>query len=198
MIPEAEAEVKPGCCYNLAGIFSNIFSVIFSDMELRYKLTNEDITDMLHVSSRPLWALLLFAVLLAGMFAVGIYLVGHDLGEVGWIWLAISALLGIVVYALPRFQIRRELRRRPDLQGEIVLLLGPAGIEVTFATGKSQLQWRAYSKYRETAHLFVLTASSSGSRFIPKRAMSPQQVEELRSLLRAQIPFPKVTTKPTA
>jgi len=166
-------------------------------MELRYTLTNEDITNILRVSSRPLWALVLFAALLAGMFAVGIYLVGHDLAEVGWIWLATSALLGIIVYALPPIQIRRELRRRPDLQGEIVLLLSPAGIEVTFATGKSQLQWRAYSEYKETAHLFVLTASSSGSRFIPKRVMSRQQLDELRGLLRAQIPS-TVTTKQTA
>jgi len=110
-------------------------------MELRYQLTNEDITNILRVSSRPLWVLVLFAALLAGMFAVGIYLVGHDLAEVGWVWLASSALLGIVVYAVPPIQIRRELRKRPDLQGEIVLLLSPAGIEVTFATGKSQLQW---------------------------------------------------------
>jgi hypothetical protein len=166
-------------------------------MELRYQLTNEDIANILRASSRPLWALALFAVLLAGMFAVGIYLVGHDLAEVGWVWLAASALLGMVVYAVPPIQIRRELRRRPDLQGEIVLLLSPAGIEVTFATGKSQLQWRAYSKYRETAHLFVLTASPNGSRFIPKRVMSRQQLEELRGLLRAQIPS-KVTTKQTA
>jgi YcxB-like protein len=178
-----------GACYNFAGIFSN--------MELRYKLTNEDITHILRASSRPLWALVLFAALLAGMFAVGIYLIGHDLAEVGWLWLAISASLGIVVYAVPPIQIRRELRRRPDLQGEIALLLGPAGIEVAFATGKSQVHWRAYSKYKETAHLFVLTASSSGSRFILKRVMSPQQLEELRGLLRTQIPS-KVTTKPTA
>jgi hypothetical protein len=121
-------------------------------MELRYQLTNEDITNILRASSRPLWALILFALLLGGMFAVGIYLVGHDLAEGGWIWLAISAALGIVVYALPPIQIRRELRRRPDLQGEIVLILSPVGIEVSFTTGKSQLQWRAYNKYKETAH----------------------------------------------
>jgi hypothetical protein len=166
-------------------------------MELRYKLTNEDVTHILRASSRPLWALALFALLLAGMFAIGIYLIARDLAEVGWIWLAISASLGILMYAVPPIQIRRELRRRPDLQQEVVLLLSPEGIEVRFATGKSQLQWRAYSKYKETAHLFVLTASSSGSRFIPKRVMSPQQLEELRGLLRAQIPS-KVTTNPTA
>jgi hypothetical protein len=176
-------------CYNLGSIFGN--------MELRYKLTNQDITNILRASSRPLWALILFALLLGGMFAVGIYLVAHDLAEVGWIWLAISAALGIVVYALPPIQIRRELRRRPDLQGEIVLILSPAGIEVSFATGKSQLQWRAYSGYKETALLFALNTSSSGSRFIPKRMMSPQQLEELRGLLQTQVPS-KVTTRQTA
>jgi len=180
MIPEAEAEVKPGCCYNFAGIFSS--------MELRYKITNEDITNILRISSRPLWALVLFAFLLAGMFFVGIYLVGHDLAEVGWVWLAITALLGIVVYAVPPIRIRRELRRIPDLQGEIVLVLSPEGIESRFTTGRSQLQWRAYTKYKETAHMFVLNTPSSGSKFIPKRVMSPQQLEELRGLLRAQIP----------
>jgi hypothetical protein len=45
--------------------------------------------------------LVLFALLQAGMFAVGIYLVGHDLGEVGWIWLAISALLGLLRAQIP-------------------------------------------------------------------------------------------------
>jgi len=166
-------------------------------MELRYTVTNEDIRNILRASSRPLWALVLFGLLLAAMFAVGIFLIVHDLREVGWIWLAVSAMLGVVVYALPSIQIRRELRRRPDLRGEIVLRLSPAGVEVTFATGKSQLQWRAYTKYKETAHLFVLHASSAGSRFIPKRVMSPQQVDELRGWLRTQIPS-KVTAKQTA
>ena len=151
---------------------------------------------MLRASSRPLWALVLFAVLLAGMFAVGIYLVSHDIAEVGWIWLAASVSLGIVVYAVPPIQIRRELRRRPGLQGEIVLLLSSEGIEARFATGKSQLDWRAYRKYKETANLFVLGTSYSGSTFIPKRVMSPEQLEELRGLLRARIPS-KITTKQT-
>jgi len=71
---------------------------------------------MLRSSSRPLWALVLFAGLLAAMFFVGIYLFAHDLAEVGWFWLAISVLLGITVYAAPLIQLRRALRQRPDLK----------------------------------------------------------------------------------
>jgi len=76
-----------------------------------------------------------------------------------------------------------------------VLLLNDEGIESTFATGKSQLQWRAYKSYRETARLFVLGKSPDRATFIPKRAMSTQQLEELRALLGAQIPTKATTSQ---
>jgi hypothetical protein len=81
-------------------------------------------------------------------------------------------------------------------QGEIVLLLNDKGIDSTFATGKSQLQWRAFTKYKETGHVFVLSMSRTRGIFIPKRVMSPQQIEELRSLLKAQIPSKVTTSQP--
>jgi len=161
-------------------------------MELKYKLTEEDVANMLRASSRPLWALSLFALLLVAMFSVGIYLIVRDVGEVGWIWLAVSAGLGIVVYIVPPMQTRRALRRNPVLQGEIVVLLNDEGVESTFATGKSQLQWRAFTDYREAAGMFVLHTSSLRSTFIPKRLLSPAQIEELRDLLRTRI-LSKVT-----
>src|SRR3981081_408418 len=81
-------------------------------------------------------------------------LVNHDLTTIGWIWLATSAGIGIAVYEVPRFQIRRAMRFNPSMEGEIVLRLNDEGTEAIFSTGKSQFQWRAYTKYKETAHLF--------------------------------------------
>jgi len=165
-------------------------------MELRYTFTEEDALNFARVSSRPIWALWLFALLLALMFLVGVFLINHDLATIGWIWLAISVGLGLAVYEVPRIQIRRGMRR-PSLEGEIVLLFTDDGTEFTFATGKSQMQWRAYTKYKETQHLFVLYLASGRSTCIPKRVMSPPQLEELRSLLKARIPS-KATTRQTA
>jgi hypothetical protein len=136
----------------------------------------------------------LFVLLLGLMFLVGIYLVDHDLAMIGWLWLALSVGMGVAVYEVPRFQIRRAMRSNPSLGGEIVLLFGDEGVQATFATGKSQLQWRAFTKYKETERLFVLYMSPARSTFIPKRAMSPQQIEELRVLLRARIPSGATTT----
>ena len=137
----------------------------------------------------------LFVLLLALMFLVGIFLVNQDLGAIGWIWLAVSVAIGIAVYEVPRFQIRRAMRRNPSLVGEVVLVFTDEGTEFTFATGKSQLQWRAYTKYKETRHLFVLYMSSARSTFIPKRVLSPQHLEELRNLLKSRIPSEVTSTR---
>lgn len=80
------------------------------------------------------------------------------------------------------------MKANPGLQGEIVILLNKEGPEFSHATGKSKLQWRAYTRYKETPHRFVPDVSSSGSTAIPKRVMSSQPLEDPRSLFKAQIP----------
>ncbi len=165
-------------------------------MELKYRFTNEDALNAFRVRSKQPWTTFLFMLLLALMFLVGVFLVDHDLAMIGWIWLALSAALGVAVYEVPRFQIRRAIRRNPSLQGEIVLLLSDEGTQFTHATGTSQLQWRAYTKYKETPQLFVLYMSSSQSTAIPKRVLSSQQIEELRRLLKERIAS-KATTNRT-
>ena len=82
-------------------------------MELRYKYTDEDALNAYRTSSKQPWTMFLFILFLALMFLVGIYLVNHDLTTIGWIWLATSAGIGIAVYEVPRFQIRRAMRCNP-------------------------------------------------------------------------------------
>jgi len=63
-------------------------------------------------------------------------LVNHDLASIGWMWLVRSTALGIAVYEVPRFQIRRAIKANTSLQGEIALLLNQEGTEFSYATGK--------------------------------------------------------------
>jgi hypothetical protein len=112
-------------------------------MELRYKFTDEDAVNVSRASSRPPWAMFRFGLLLALLFLVGVFLADHDLANMGWIWLAASAAPGIAVYEVPRIQTRRAMRGNPSLEGEIVVLLNDERTQFRFATGKSQLQWRA-------------------------------------------------------
>lgn len=159
---------------------------MFCGMEVRYTFTDEDAMNILRASSRPSWALFLFGLLLALMFLVGIFLIDHDLRLIGWLWLGMSVALGIVVYEVPRIQVRRAIQRNPSGQGEIVLVLGDEGIETTFATGKSQLSWQTFIKCKETSELFVLSTSPYRALNIPKRALSSDQIGELREMLKAK------------
>jgi hypothetical protein len=71
----------------------------------------------------------LCVLLLVLMLLVGIFLVNHDLASIGWMWLVPSTALGIALYEVPRFQIRRAMKANPSLQGEIALLLNEEGTE---------------------------------------------------------------------
>jgi hypothetical protein len=101
--------------------------------------------------------------------------------------LALSAGIGIGVYEVPRIQVRRSLRNNPSAQGEIVYTFDDKGSFATFPTGESRLDWGAYTKYKETGPMFLLFFSPYRFTSIPKRAMSPEQVEELRGLLKKGI-----------
>jgi hypothetical protein len=156
-------------------------------MEIRFTPTEGDGLNAMRASSMPRWSMFLFVLLLALLFLVGIYLIDHDLPVAGWVWLALSAVLGIAVYEVPRIQVRRSLRSSPSAQGEIVFVLDDKGKVATFPTGESRLEWRAYTKYQETGSIFLLFFSPYRYTSIPKRAMSPEQIEELRGLLKARI-----------
>ena len=156
-------------------------------MEIRYRPTEEDGLNALRASSMPQWNMFLFVLLLILLFLVGIYLIDHDLSLIGWMWLTLSALIGIAVYEVPRMKVWKALRNNPSAQGEIIFVLNDKGTAATFPTGESRLDWRAYTKYRETETIFLLFFSPYRCMSIPKRVMSPEQIEELRSLLRTRI-----------
>jgi hypothetical protein len=156
-------------------------------MEIRFRPTEEDGLNAIRSLSMPIWSMYLFVLLLALLFLVGIYLINHDLSVAGWLWLALSAVIGIAVYEVPRIQVRRSLRNSPSAQGEIVYVLDDKGTVATFPTGESRLDWRAYTKYKESGTIFLLFVSPYRYLSIPKRVMSPEQMEELRGLLKARI-----------
>jgi hypothetical protein len=136
-----------------------------------------------------------FVLLLALLFVVGIYLVDHDFRTVGYVWLAMSVSIGIATYEVPRLQARRAMMRNPSAQGEITYSFKESGVSAVYPTGTSQLQWCAFTKFRETDRFFLLYFSSSGYGFFPKRAMSPDQICELRGILELRRPdaYPRST-----
>lgn len=156
-------------------------------IEIRFTPRGEDAVHAARAAATRSWTLYLLILLLALMFLVGVFLIDHGYSLAGWLWLAVSALMFIAAYQVPLLQARRTLVTNPSAQGEIILKIDETRVAATFPTGNSYVEWRAFSKYRETTHLFVLFYLLHRSTFIPKRVMSPQQIAGLRVLLNDKI-----------
>jgi YcxB-like protein len=156
-------------------------------MEVRFIPSKEDVMDVLRVASMPPWGMFTFVLLLALLFVVGIYLVDHDFRTVGYVWLGMSAAVGLATYEVPRFQARRAITSNPSAHGEITYSFEEGGVNVVHPTGTSHLGWRAFTRFRETERLFLLYFSSSRYSFLPKRVMSSEQAKELREILGSRI-----------
>jgi len=156
-------------------------------MEIRFTPSDEDVEDGLRSVPRSTWGQFLYMLLLALLFFIGTYLVQNRHPLAGWLWLVVSCAIGIAMYEVPRRRARRAIRMNPSAQGEIVLTIDNRGIATVFPTGNSQLEWRAYTKYRETNGMFLLFSGSERWTYVPKRVMYFEQIQELRSLLREHV-----------
>jgi hypothetical protein len=167
-------------------------SLQFRPMQIRYTPSVEDAVSVQRIGgAAPSWAMFIFIVLLSLMSLVAMFLINHGFAVIGWSWLSLSVAMGIATYELPRVQLRRSFRATPSARGEIVLTISDKGTEASFATGRTRLDWGAYTRYKESAGFFLLYVSPARYSWIPKRAMSVQQIDELRSMLRDKIPAAK-------
>lgn len=103
--------------------------------------------------------------------------------------MGLSIAIAFAAYEVPRAQRRRQFRSSPFAAGERVLTFNENGIAAIFPNAAAQYGWQAFTRCRETELSFLLlTAPYSIGLWIPKRAMSPQQIEELRHILKARLP----------
>jgi hypothetical protein len=107
----------------------------------------------------------------------------------GGICLGASFAIAMAGYEIPKMELRRHYGTSTLAVGERVINIDAGGITSTLPTGSVQYKWQAYTRYRETDRLFALLISPyQVGTWIPKRVMSPEQIKELRELLKARLP----------
>ena len=160
---------------------------IIPPVEVRFTPSNQDALNAMRATSMPVWGMFTFVLLLILLFLVGIYLLDHDLIVIGWIWIGMSATVGLLTYEIPRYSLRRAMAQNPSAQGEITFVFTEVGVAAMFPTGESRLGWQAFTKFKETEHLFLIFFSRYGYNYVPKRVMSPGEVDELRGILKSRV-----------
>jgi SRSO17 transposase len=103
--------------------------------------------------------------------------------------MGLSIAIAFAAYEVPRARRRQQFRTSPFARGERALTINENGIATTFPNATAQYGWQAFTRYRETdLSILLFTSPYSIGVWIPKREMSPQQIDELRHILKARLP----------
>ncbi|MDP8052307.1 YcxB family protein [Pasteurella atlantica] len=131
------------------------------------------------------------------IFVCGVALLGIalSLGELSGFSIAFGCI-GIVyiLYALIfiqirfRYAIKKHWKNYPKMHKEMNMTILDDGVQsLDDKNNPSHLNWNNFINIKESEHLFLLYLSPSLCIFIPKRLISPQEIEPLRLFLFSQI-----------
>lgn len=157
-------------------------------MQLRFAPTEEDWRNALQAVPKSGWNTFQFVLSFVPMFLLGMVLTGEGFSGVGWLCIGLSVAVALAGYEVPRLLQRRLFRTSPSVQGERLLTFNDEGITTTLPFGQTQYEWKGFTRYHETKAIFVLFMSPHQmGLWVPKRVMTPAQIEELRRVLHAKM-----------
>jgi hypothetical protein len=99
-----------------------------------------------------------------------------------------SFALAFTSKLIRRVWIRRDFRGHPHFSQRQVVQVDETGLRVETGVEKSEMKWGAYERCQETQTLFLLYLGARSVQVIPKRALSSDQLVELRQLLSSKLP----------
>ena len=166
-------------------------------MEVQYKCDLRDYKEaLLARKPRQLHRQMLWFVV-AGLIGVSGFAILTNLGiHQGPAFLVVAtAPLAVVLLcrSVMPVWISKDFRKNPNFSRETHLLIDEEGVHSRNEIGQGHKKWIAYSRYRETANLFLLYLGARSFEAIPKRAFANSELDEFRQLLRRKLPSVKAT-----
>ncbi|MGA2570481.1 MAG: YcxB family protein [Terracidiphilus sp.] len=109
---------------------------------------------------------------------------------VPWAFPAFNIGLGVFLVFYPlyyRLRLRRCYLRTRTGNGEISVEIGEDGILIDAENARSELNWNAVRFCRKDKNVIMLYLAPAKFITLPKRALNPKQVIELRELLTRKV-----------
>ncbi len=161
--------------------------------ETEFELSLEDFKEIAqnHLyrrSARQIWNIL--QVILGTVIGICAILMAIAGGTNWAIFFGFVCLVVFGVLILQPMLAVRSLQNTPFYQGKVRVRADDSGTRFVYGTGDSNTQWSGYIRFLETKNLFMLYVSKIMFRPIPKRALLPGQVSELREMLQKKIASP--------
>jgi len=163
-------------------------------MEISYQLTEDDYRQGYRAFRRrktfSLWAyriawVLLFLILAEALF-LSIFGFDRSFPTPGLLW-AVVAFWAYCLWYAPRNAARKMIKGSPSASLPHTAQMSENGLYFRTSAGESRLAWNLIIGWVEVEHVFALFPSPLTFFPIPKRAMTDQQRDELRSLLQNKV-----------
>ena len=135
------------------------------------------------------WLLLVLPVL---VYAVSSARGASQSAALLWALATIVSVAAALFWLAPlaaRLRIRRDFHRYPEFRGPVSYELTGEGFRFTTPASQLQLAWDAFTAAHEDPAFVYLDVGSSASYFIPKRALSQDALEQLRSVIVTNLPI---------
>ncbi|HTV64514.1 MAG TPA: YcxB family protein [Bryocella sp.] len=160
-------------------------------MQITYELTQKDFFDSLiahrNRSAVTRWSLRIILTVVFAFAALGIFLLvirpsSHVLSNAAPL-IGLAVFWGVLLWACPWWAARNQFRKQPSAQGPRTLELDTTGVHWRWDGGTADIEWKNITRFLETKNEFLLYTSPAAFNMVPKRALTPEQVSELRALL---------------
>lgn len=167
-------------------------------MTIEFNITEDDFVDFQRQFARlrpwytklvPRFAEVMIVILLLLLllaFTEGTNVGLQTLNTLGPLVLLLAVIVAYFRF-FSRYQSRLLCRKSQNLLGAMILDASNESFSVVSTRGRTQDDWTSFRKFSETDRLFMLFMDPPLCTVIPKRAFTPDQLEEFRTLLREKI-----------
>ena len=93
----------------------------------------------------------------------------------------------LLLWGLPWWFARRQFQNHPMAHGARKIVADADGLHVAWTGGSANMNWSNLVRYIEAKNQFLLYTSPACFNIIPKRALTPEQLSDFRSLLQERI-----------
>jgi len=158
-------------------------------MEIHYQCNLSDYDEALNaqrsVKTTKIIVIAGFAlVFISEVIAVNLG-IRQGVATVAIVVLSLTFSLGVSIFR-PRW-IKKDFQNHPNFPREQTLLIDDSGLHWKTEVANNDTLWTAYTGYRETKNLFLLYLGKRLFQVIPKRALSSNDLDSLRELLREKL-----------
>lgn len=162
-------------------------------MEINYELTEKDFTESFATHrnrglvTKWIRRIVIWSMVLVCLFFLVGSLLAHNTRTLMPMF-AVLILWILILGGLPyRLTARRQFRKQPGAQGVRTLKLDATGAHWRWSGGSSDVEWKNYIRYIEGDNQILFYTSPACFNIVPKRAIVPEQLTEVREMLKQNI-----------